>query len=112
MINKEALEGYKINYCFIKDNEVIGNILIEETIDVINIVDVLVKEEERRKGIASKLLEEVINDYKGKKEKIMLEVRKNNIGAINLYKKYGFNEIYVRKNYYKDDDAIIMEVNL
>ena len=112
MITKDILDNYKINYCYKKNNKVIGNILIEETLDVINIVDVFVIEEERRKGIASSLLNVVIKDYKGKKDKIMLEVRKSNERAINLYKKCGFKEIYIRKNYYKDDDALIMEVIL
>ena len=43
-------------------------------------------------------------------ERMMLEVRASNIGARKLYKKYGFNEISVRKGYYNGEDAIIMEV--
>ncbi len=38
----------------------------------------------------------------------MLEVNEKNTPAILLYKKYGFEQISVRKNYYNDDDAIIM----
>ena len=41
----------------------------------------------------------------------MLEVRSKNINAIRLYQKYDFKIINIRKNYYKDDDAIIMERN-
>ena len=37
-------------------------------------------------------------------------IRASNIGARKLYKKYGFNEISVRKGYYNGEDAIIMEV--
>lgn len=41
---------------------------------------------------------------------LTLEVRKSNIIAQNLYKKFGFKEEGVRKNYYIDnkEDAIIM----
>ena len=39
----------------------------------------------------------------------MLEVRQSNFKAINLYEKCGFKVIYVRKNYYKDENALIME---
>ena len=43
-------------------------------------------------------------------ENVFLEVRANNTAAKELYKKYGFAEIGVRRNYYKNptEDAIIM----
>ena len=44
-----------------------------------------------------------------KKINITLEVRKDNISAINLYKKYGFVEKALRKGYYKGIDGILME---
>ena len=40
---------------------------------------------------------------------ITLEVRKDNIPAINLYKKHGFFEKAIRKGYYKGTDGILME---
>ena len=112
MIKCETLENYKVKYSFLEDNITKGFILVEETIDVINIVDVLTFEEYRRLGISESLFKYIIDNYKDKKDKIMLEVRKSNIPAINLYKKMGFNIIHERKNYYKDDDALIMEVKL
>jgi len=41
---------------------------------------------------------------------VFLEVRENNFSAISLYKKIGFKEINIRKNYYKDtgENALIM----
>ena len=45
--------------------------------------------------------------------KINLEVRVDNIKAINLYKKHGFEEVYVRKDYYgKGEDALILSKNI
>ena len=42
-------------------------------------------------------------------EKINLEVRVTNERAINLYKKHGFKEVIVRKDYYgKGEDALIL----
>ena len=43
---------------------------------------------------------------------ITLEVRESNLSAINFYKKNGFNEITKRKNYYKDENGILMLKNL
>ena len=41
--------------------------------------------------------------------KINLEVRTDNIKAINLYRKHGFEDVIVRKNYYgKNEDALVL----
>lgn len=112
MIKCEALENYKFKYSYLENSVEKGFVLIEETVDVINIVDVLTHEEYRRQGVSESIFKYIINYYKDKKDKIMLEVRKSNIPAINLYKKLGFITIHERKNYYKDDDALIMEVKL
>ena len=49
-------------------------------------------------------------------DQIFLEVRESNDAAINLYNKFGFNELGIRANYYKRDkgreDAIIMGLTL
>ena len=40
---------------------------------------------------------------------ISLEVRENNIPAISLYEKNGFEKKAIRKGYYKGIDGILME---
>ena len=41
--------------------------------------------------------------------KINLEVRVDNYKAINLYRKHGFEDVYIRKDYYgKGEDALIL----
>ncbi len=65
----------------------------------------------RRRGIAYRLLDYAVKCERGKGlESLFLEVREKNIPARNLYKSYGFREIGVRKNYYKNppDNAIVM----
>lgn len=76
-----------------------------ETIDIVNIV---VDMQFRNKGIASNLINYIVDNYKDINN-IMLEVNVNNEAAINLYLKNGFKEIYRRKEYYGDEDAIIMK---
>jgi ribosomal protein S18 acetylase RimI-like enzyme len=39
-------------------------------------------------------------------------VNTNNIKAINLYTKFGFVEYSRRKNYYGDNDAILMKLDV
>ena len=42
---------------------------------------------------------------------ITLEVRMSNEGAQRLYKRFGFSPVGLRKNYYKDEDALVMWAN-
>lgn len=64
----------------------------------------------RREGIASLLLERVANDAQGLgADSITLEVRTDNMVAINLYRKIGMSDVGVRPHYYHDGaDALIM----
>lgn len=80
-----------------------------ETADLCNIA---VKEEYRHCHIAEKLLEKCVMSCKDKGvTRILLEARKSNVPAINLYKKMGFMEIGIRKDYYREpcEDAVIMQ---
>ena len=45
---------------------------------------------------------------------VFLEVRLSNVRAITLYKRFGFNEVGVRRDYYVDsgEDAIVMKFTL
>lgn len=67
---------------------------------------IFVLKEYRSKGIASKLLEYMLdnNDF----NEISLEVNVNNKEAIKLYQKYGFREVNIRKGYYDGIDGILM----
>ena len=65
----------------------------------------------RRRGIAYRLLDYAAKCERGRGlECLFLEVRSLNVPARNLYRAYGFREVGVRKNYYKDpaDDAVVM----
>ena len=45
-------------------------------------------------------------------EDIFLEVRRSNKAAISLYESFGFRVFYERKNYYVDEDALVMGLSL
>ena len=70
----------------------------------------MTKKNKRQNKIGTKMLEELIKIAKERSLKnITLEVNINNISAINLYKKYNFKEVGIRKKYYNNlDDALIM----
>lgn len=75
------------------------------------ITTLAVAPEFRRRGIAKKMLENLILTAKSYGAIFMsLEVRVDNIPSIKLYKKFGFKIIGRDKNYYADgEDAFIME---
>lgn len=79
---------------------------LEETTDI---VDIIVKEEERQKGVASCLLDYMLSDLKESVKLLTLEVRKSNTPAIALYEKFGFEVVNIREKYYRDgEDAYLM----
>lgn len=84
-----------------------GIIIYDYMYDRIEIEYIIVKEEYRRLGIATKLLNYVEKKYDNI-DNITLEVRESNMEAINFYKKNGFIEASIRKNYYKEGNGILM----
>ncbi len=68
-----------------------------------DVYHIFVKKEYRKKGLASKLLNDIFT------KDILVEVDEKNIGAIKLYKKEGFTEIKRIKSYYKNgNDALVL----
>jgi ribosomal-protein-alanine N-acetyltransferase len=68
--------------------------------------DIEVLPEFRGRGKGYELLQRFLAECDGD---VFLEVATRNTPAVKLYEKCGFVEIYRRKNYYKDDDAIVMK---
>ena len=79
-------------------------------IDEVNIMNVVVRKDRRQEGIGSKLLNEIFDIAKRQKaQSITLEVNEKNLPAIQLYQKFGFDQVGLRKKYYHNtDNAIIM----
>lgn len=63
----------------------------------------------RRRGVATFLLRESFARMRRNLVfEVFLEVRKSNAAARELYRRFGFREAFERKNYYGDEDAIVM----
>ena len=117
--NKNLGENQKgeINFDKNRKNEknVLGYIVFYGTIESTDIFEVAIKKEYQGRGFGKKLLiesmKDLIEDKKNIeiKNKFLLEVNEKNKKALKLYKKIGFEEISIRKNYYgKDENAVIM----
>lgn len=77
------------------------------------ILTIAVAARARRQGIGSVLLErlvEIAREHEA--ENIFLEVRASDRGPQRLYERAGFVAVGRRKNYYSDDDALVMHLPL
>ena len=80
-------------------------------LDEADITNVAVLPSHRKKGIAGKLLKQLLEEAKKQNlHRIYLEVRASNIAAVTLYEHAGFKEVGKRKNYYEhpQEDARLM----
>ena len=76
------------------------------------LLNIAVEEDYRRQGIAQMLFDTLFQHFTDMGvEKIFLEVREKNTPAVGFYKKNGFAEVGLRKNYYREptDHAVIMK---
>ena len=102
----------------VEDDKVIGFIDYMVTFNSATITQIAVLPEYQRQGNGGKLLLEMFNrlpgidDYELGKEIVeftTLEVRVGNLKAISFYHKHGFEDVTIKKHYYKDGkDALYM----
>lgn len=105
LFHLENLNDLEMIYVY-KNNNIILGFLHIFNLDKIEILNIVVKPEFRKQGIASLLLDYLFSEID---KPVILEVRESNQEAINLYKKFNFLEIAYREKYYGDEDAVVME---
>ncbi len=91
--------------------EVVGYAGMWVILDEAHITTIAVDPQYRGQHIGERLLVGLIDEALARGARWMtLEVRRSNLAAQALYRKYGFREIGVRKGYYSDnrEDAIVM----
>jgi len=95
------------------NEEIIGYTVMMFVLDECHLLNISIKKSMQKKGYGSHLLKEVIRQANLAHAKtIYLEVRASNQTAIHLYDKHGFNEMSIRKDYYRAkegrEDAVLM----
>lgn len=94
------------------DGEFCGYVSAVITADECELSNIAVTEKYRRNGVGRALLTALLNEVRISVKSVFLLVRDGNTPAIMLYTALGFIAVGVRKNYYKDKDALIMRLNL
>ncbi len=95
----------------ISNDILVGFIVYWIVAEEIHLLNIAVHPSFRYKGIASAMINSLIQTaHKKKVEEILLEVRVSNRNAQTLYRKFGFKPLGIRKKYYSDngEDAVVM----
>ena len=108
-------------YCLSLKDKTIGYLIAMLAGDTADILNIGINPDFKRQGYGTALLKHLIEELKKRNiGKILLEVRAGNKSAIQFYKKQGFEEISVRKNYYTKnsknqshrEDGIILRIKI
>lgn len=95
-----------------------GFILYRTMADEAEILSIAVRHSTRRQGVASLLLTRAINTLRSTDvENVFLEVSETNRAALGLYRRFGFEKIGIRHNYYstkhrKNHNALVFRMTL
>ena len=92
-------------------DRLIGYVIVSRYVDAWHVMNLVVDDEWRRRGIARRLLAELFERTRHEARRgFTLEVRASNDAAIRLYEAVGFRAQGVRRGYYTDnrEDAVIM----
>ncbi len=95
------------------DEEVLGYFILMMAVDEAHLLNIVVAPAHQGKKLGVRLLHQAMmmaQDAGGRI--LLLEVRPSNTAALALYRRAGFRQIGVRRNYYRDadgsEDAVVM----
>jgi ribosomal-protein-alanine N-acetyltransferase len=96
------------------DGQIVGYLCRWFVVDEIQILNIAVHPDYRRRGIGRALLLAIIAEARNDAARsISLEVRRSNSPAIALYEGLGFYQTAVRRRYYENgEDALLMVCNV
>lgn len=97
------------------NGQVVGYCIIYYVMDEAEIARIATCETVRRTGVGKGLLRYTCECCRDKQiERLLLDVRESNEGAIAFYKNYGFQIDGMRKNFYEipKEDAVLMSMSL
>lgn len=100
------------------DGTLIGYFLLMAIVDEAHLLNVAVAAERQGQGLGLLLLNQAVACARGLgMASVLLEVRPSNLRALQVYERYGFQQIGRRKGYYpaaqqQREDAIVMRFEL
>lgn len=101
-----------------QDGALLGYFLLMAIVDEAHLLNVAVAAERQGQGLGYLLLNQAVACARGLgMTSVLLEVRPSNARALQIYERYGFQQIGRRKNYYpaanqQREDAIVMRFDV
>lgn len=84
-----------------QSSRVVGFAVVTQVVGEAELLDIAVHPDQQGQGLGRLLLQHVLElVQQGGCERIFLEVRRSNLGAIHLYENMGFCQVGVRRDYY------------
>lgn len=108
---RELYRKYSLAKVAVFRDKIIGYICADYKLHEACILNLAVHPDYRRRGVATILMNNVINELKNRGCVFLyLKVRVSNTGAKEFYKRFGFKAESTRKKYYSnpDEDALVM----
>ncbi|MFM1786685.1 MAG: hypothetical protein RL228_635 [Actinomycetota bacterium] len=108
----DLIPDQRMYWVSLEDGKVTGYSGVAVIDDFADVATIAVAKAHQRKGLGAVLFQKIL-DYAKEHQanRILLEVRTNNEVAIEMYKKYGFEIVAERPNYYGPAlDAYVMEL--
>jgi ribosomal-protein-alanine N-acetyltransferase len=109
--------GHEAWVFYEQTDDIVGFVIVQRVLDEAHLLNICVKPTAQGRGLGKGIVQHVI-DYANSISAviILLEVRRSNERAQQLYLQSGFNEMSVRKGYYPAkqarEDAILMAMDL
>jgi ribosomal-protein-alanine N-acetyltransferase len=109
----DALRSKYVCKVYGEQEQMVGYAVLMLAVDEAELLDIAIDSQLQRQGWGQKLLEEMfVLARRHDMRRMVLEVRASNVAAISLYRKAGFNDIGLRRDYYLAqngrEDAILM----
>ena len=96
----------------VTDDRVVGYGGVMIVGDEAHVTTLVVAPEARRSRLGMRLMLELVEAaVAGRSRSLTLEVRESNAAARTLYERFGMTSVGRRKQYYRDEDALIMWVH-
>lgn len=116
-IFRDCLRAAYPAWVLVESGNVVGYVLMSVAAGEAHILNVCVAPAERGRGLGRRLVRTMLQLARARRaERVFLEVRPSNPGAIALYEQEGFNEIGRRPRYYPArsgrEDALVMAMEL
>ena len=109
------IQNFDISFPYVvihpETGKLIGYVIFWQIGKEVQISNFAVHPDFRKRGVGSSVLGRILGIIKKRGANIViLEVRESNNSARFLYKKFGFKEAGIRKDYYSlpDEDAVVM----